>query len=424
MNYKLLSVLLLSLFIQSIRAQNGFHLSSLPQLIHSQWYQPAYLSNISDSTDFQIGVDADGYLGTNAFRLGPLLSGGNYLTTENKDKMLGQMGKKNRVQFGSDYMIAANIRSGSVFHGVYGGYHTGTTIGINNKDLAGLIFKGNAHYEGQTITDKNDFYRASSWAELGWGISGKFQKITWGARIKGVAGFRNQFFDLNSISTLTTTDGEEISLDADYSFFRTAKGAGLTGGGVGIDLGATMPVSDKIMLSASVLNAGVILNKGTKTEGNFSVNYTGFDLLDLIDQDSTIIGETIDSVRQLVFPDTVSTTRVSSLPTVIHFNAIYSLNESSKVTAGVRYGFTQNAYLYHLPVINLGYQYKLKKIMTFGLNACAGGTDTYGVGAFALAEFKSRTQIFNVYLQSENILGMTGGIGKGFNAQAGISAAF
>ena len=425
MTKRLLPFLLLSGLFQVAFAQNGIYLSSLPQLIHSQWYQPAYLNQVSDSTDLQIGVDGLGYVGNNGFSLAPLLQGGNYLTNENKDKMLGQMGNRTRFQYGADFIVSANVRTGAKFQGIYLGYHTGTSIGVNNKDIAGLVFKGNAHYENQTIADKNDFYRNLSWAEIGWGTSGKTGTLSWGLRLKALGGFQSQHFALNNIATFTATDGEEITLDADYNFYRTPKNAGLTGGGIGIDLGATMPVNDKILLSASILNAGMMVSKGETLKGNVSVKYSGFDLLSLASQDSNYINNTLDSVKKVIFPDTIQESRLMSLPTVIHLNAIYSLNENSKISAGLHYGFTQNAYTYALPMLSVGYQYKLPKILTVGANAYAGGTDTYGVGAFALAEIRSnRTQVYNLYLQSENLLGILGGIGKGGNVQAGVSVGF
>lgn len=422
---KIVSLLLFISLLSFVFAQNGMHLSVLPSTMNSQIYQPQFLRMMDDSIRLQIGIDAGGFGGNNGFALGTLLKEGNYISNVAKEKMLSQLPANPRMQLGGGATLLVNARIGKKkkVQGFYAGLRQGTSIGASNKETLGLAFRGNSHYLGQTITDKEVFVNQLSWAELGWGISGQKGNFSWGTRVKLLAGLKCTTASVKDLSFYTAEDGGEIKVKGAYSIFQSPKN-GLNGLGAGLDLGGSYRINNKMQIHASVLDLGLLSFSGNKYEKTLDLDWKGITLDNILNIDTTKNKNLLDSLKKVVFPDTIKATKMVSLPTTFHLTAEYSFNRYNKVFAGLHASANRQAPRYAIPMFNLGYQHAFRKYLILGVNGYAGGTDSYGAGFFAQFSAKIKHHYpFSLYYEMNNVTGAIG-FGRGLSANTGLSFGF
>lgn len=404
-------------------AQYGFHLASLPQNLHSQWYQPDNLArSMDDSLRWNVGVDGQFFAANNGFNLGLLLNEGNYISEETKLKMLDQMPDAARGNWGNAARFAITFKGqNQLMHGVYVARRQSAYVGVQNKHTLGLIFRGNSHYLGQTLTDKRVSYNNLNWIEWGYGIAKQQGKLSWGVKAKVLGGLAKTYsLDLRDFSFFTAEDGGEIQLKGNYAYAFTNTN-GFTGFGLGIDAGASYEASPKMTLRASLLDVGAISLSQQQIKKEVDVNWQGVTISNLFNFDTGVLDGLEDSLRSMVVSDTAKVRRWVSTPMSLHLGGTYQLAERQQVHAGIHLGATRNAPALALPLVHAGYLYQFRKIATVGANLYGGGTDLWGLGAFAQLRFRLKQRIpLMIYVEADNLSGIAG-FGKGLSANGGIS---
>lgn len=473
-------ILLLS--ITFAKAQNGLHTQTLYNTIAAQQYQPAnlalrskpypltshfinakkWLKSQPDTTILPmlrdslaaimeivkiqqeeidksltlVGITGNAFIGNNHFGFGGLMKDGNYLTSETVDAAVAKMGNKNRFQMGYNASFGVNLPTlGKSFGGkqmndkdawgIYYDYNSSFSVGTNNPGTAGLIFRGNAPYANTTVSDDNIFIKSQTRTSLGVAWARQHERWSFGVKAKVIAGVKQSNVIIKDFSFFTSEIGDSIHASADYDYFVSDRNAPLDGFGAGVDLGAIYQVNNQLSIGGSITDLGFIAWSGEKMARKIDQSYTGFDLKDLLNLQDNPTGQDalIDSLKGLVFPDTVKSKMTTSLPTTLHINAIYDFGGYNRAFASLHYGFTKNAPNSNLPLLAVGYQRRICSGFAAGINAYGGGLDMYGVGVMGMSYFriKHKNPVSIIYTM-DNILGLVGG--KGVGAEIGINMGF
>lgn len=370
-----------------------------------------------------VGITGNAYIGNNHFGLNGVLKDGNYLTSATIDEAVAKLGTKNRFQYGYNAGFAVNLPiKGKYAWGIYYDYSSAFSVGTNSAGTAGLIFRGNAPYAGTTVSDNNIFLKTQSRTSLGVGWAKQQGKWSVGVKAKFIAGIKQSDVKVKDFSLFTSQEGDSIHASADYEYFVSDRFAPLDGFGAGVDLGAIYQVNNSLSIGGSITNLGFIAWTGESMNKNVDVSYVGFDLKDLLNLEGNTAGQDalVDSLKGLVFPDTVASKMTSGLPTCLHLNATYNVGAYNRVFASLNYGMTKYAPMSPLPLLAFGYQRRVCSALSLGANVYGGGIDTYGVGVMAMSFFriKHKNPVSILYTM-DNILGFVGG--KGASAEVGIS---
>jgi len=208
------------------------------------------------------------------------------------------------------------------------------------KELVQVALQGNAQFLGQIVNIAPEF-NTSTYGEWSVGTAIKYDRFTFGARLKLLGGISN-FSSGNALASIYTEDEGvyELILASDY----TINSAGLINvsgleandgdieinttdvdfldalfgqnKGIAIDLGATFRVNDKLEFSGSILDLGKINWKENAEvySSNGSYEYKGLDLLNLVeseDADFEQIGDTLSEIFQFNKADQNYSTNLS-----------------------------------------------------------------------------------------------------------------
>ena len=165
------------------------------------------------------------------------------------------------------------------------GISIGHAIGFSGaitypKALPELLWNGNAPYIGQTV-EFGVQADVADWHEWSVGVMRQFGRLNLGARVKylsGISALRTDD-DRHSMSIYTDPDIYQLTLKTDYAFYSSSiisaidtsdLGFDITldalgnkirskNSGVAFDLGATLKVTDRLTLDASVINLGGLI---------------------------------------------------------------------------------------------------------------------------------------------------------------------
>lgn len=212
------------------------------------------------------------------------------------------------------------------------------------KDFMNVLVNGNGANGILGNEQKFNFgLDAVHYTDLGIGYNRELldDKLTIGGRVKYLIGHENIYTKRSDISLTTGTQNFDLTAKSDiaiytsglakdttrsgYNFFNTKNS------GIGLDLGGVYKLTDKIILSASVLDIGYI--KWTDRTQNFisanpegSVTFSGVDLKSYINDTSDIAGSfanTLDSIKKEF--------------QIVKSHEAYKTNLSSKIYIGAKY---------------------------------------------------------------------------------------
>lgn len=241
----------------------------------------------------------------------------------NGDNFVNLLDDQNSVWLNAD-LETFNINFGGEQWRVFLSHSVRSSFAANYpKTLAQLVFQGNAQFLGEEV-NIGPSVSSMAYGETGIGAAIKFNKMTVGTRIKLLSGIGN-ISTQQSDATLFTDDKSiyELTIGSDYllnsagvvnvigltdsdvatEFEVETPGFSLLGPnkGFAIDLGLTLDLSEKLTLSASVLDLGKITWK--ENAKNFTSNGTytfkGINLLDVIDNDSLAFENTVDTLADI-----------------------------------------------------------------------------------------------------------------------------
>ena len=232
------------------------------------------------------------------------------------------------------------------------------------KALAQIAYQGNTQFIGQTIDVGTDFV-FSSFNEFSLGLGYKTGKFTFGGKIKYLTGIENAQSDPNkNQATITTSDDVyQVTLNSNYQL-NTAGAITYNGfdeidvnfdpssidgalfsanNGFAFDIGVTYAASDKLTLSASILDIGSIEWSDGVTnylsEGTFT--YDGLDISDAISDGDDIDGFSgvLDTLQAIFMTRESNESYTMDLPRKIYLGAAYDVTD--KMTVGGTY-FTES----------------------------------------------------------------------------------
>ena len=234
----------------------------------------------------------------------------------------------------------------------------GSLTGSGN--LFQAIISGNAQFIGKTI-DFAPNIRYNKYNELAATYAHNLGKLTIGGKVKLFTGLASIKTGGTSSLALTTSDDiYQLKFDLDYKLqasqnvanilgdfktapsFSTSKLSGVDGIGMGLDLGATYDINDKISISASATNllASIKWNGGKEYSTKAKFNIDGVDIVKLI-KDSTFSLQTpnLDTViKNMNFKTMAADFRTSPSRTFILTGA-YKVNNF--LTTNALLGFSE-----------------------------------------------------------------------------------
>lgn len=423
---RLLIVLMISA-TSWLSAQQNFslyHMESLPQ---RSTLNPALLPDCKWYIGFP-GFNSLGFQATNSgFNLREINNAIDIKATDtflNLNKLLNVFSKQNYLSLKADqtwfnfgfrvkkHFFSANITEKA---GIKFGYP---------KDLFRFIIDGNG---GPNLGETFDFrFSADAYHYREYGIGYAYQlnkKLTLGAKIKYLKGINraeltdayikvrtrpedyafeiNGNYQLNvasSLGQIITTNGSDPVLD----------GIGLVKGikntGWGLDLGAEYAVSNKLKLSAALIDLGSINWKQNATSivaanPNSTFVYDGFHISS---SDTAIDPEAYferlgDSLKNMFGSDTLQRSFRSTLSTEMMFGASYALRKNLKLNA-LFYGDVYNKRL--MGGLTLGIFWRPVKMFSLSLNNTFYGRALLNPG-FCMA---FNAGAWQTYFSTENFL--------------------
>ena len=220
-----------------------------------------------------------------------------------------------------------------------------------DKDILDLAWNGNGSMLGEDISLENMANNGTAYTELGVGVTKRFGKWVFGAKVKanfGIVNISNSgndshlYFDPNTyeaqlkgaytMNTSSIPNIEDDSTRLEVSDFLTLNTKNF---GLGIDLGATYKLNDKIEISGSIVDLGYIKWADNPQNYNLKVDgvVKGADAIGVIirgaDSDSvwTAWAESLEDQVDFTSTQNSYTTRVHGQ---MYLNGSYKLGEKMK----------------------------------------------------------------------------------------------
>lgn len=286
------------------------------------------------------------------------------------------------------------------------------------KNFMELIWKGNGGLLGEEVK-LNFGVNAIHYREYAIGYARQIDdKLTVGGKVKYLYGMENVWTEKSDISL--TTDANTFAITAKSNIKINTSGVDSTAGigdgtvsdymfkkknkGFGLDLGGTYKLTDKILLSASVVDLGFIKWKSAVTnyqsnDPNASYTYEGMDLSQMLnDTSDNKFGKMLDSIAQTFKIDTLHNAYSTRLSTQVYLGGNYFLTE--KINAGVLVYAQMFDKSIH-PGVALSYNQKVGKWFNFSLSYSIYNRSYNNVG-LGLALGNGPVQF---YIVSDNVLG-------------------
>jgi len=294
------------------------------------------------------------------------------------------------------------------------------------RDLFGLAIKGNGHedYLGKRISFDNMGFEVSLTNDFSVGYSHQiFEGFTVGARGRFIQGLVNLHTEKFIFGLTTDEETFHLTADADVKvsasvpeflldtaalknnstswFIEQAVEYIKKNQGLGLDIGASYKVMDRLLISASVNDIGYIrwwgdpINVSSKGEFTFS----GFDLTGIIQEDDFYAQteKLLDSIQTIFTPDTSNLPYTQRLVPSLNIGAGLYLTKDDVVGAHLRNQFYHGVWF---PQITFSYNHRFGRVLSLsGSYGLERGTYTnLGVG-MAL-----KIGSFQYYLITDNLM--------------------
>jgi hypothetical protein len=426
-----LSLLALVLVFGGLHAQFDLQPTLLKSHVWSQTYQPANIVE-GEYEKFRYGAIGTGWLGNTHAPLKGIFDENGFIQEATKDRLIGDLRANEDLSAGYHLGLAAvNVKFGEQAVGFYLDEYNTAYFRFNEPKTLGLILKGNGPYAGDTVSDNGIQGNLTRVRELAVGTGWKWDQLSFGARIRLKQGIRMANLDHLNYSLFTETNGTQVQLAADYDLALTPKltKTGLfafQGFGAGVDLGARYEVNEKLDFDLAVTDLGFTSWKTNQLADSVNVNWEGFSVASLfMDSVSAIIEDQVDSIKDVLLPDTVEGRTMLLAPMTIRANATFHLNEQASLSATVIWSPVASGARTRLPLIAVTYQHEIIEGLTLGANAYGLGLDSYGFGAMANYQFTIGSAQFDVLAGSDNLLGwIVPSVGRGMSVYGGLGVGF
>lgn len=353
----------------NLTAQKNFSLYSLNETAQAHYLNPAFKPNAKIYISLPLGMQSFG-ASNSGFNVNHLLqtraqddslvfdpgnaidkmSKKNFLTVETYNEIVG-FGfavKDNYFSFSMSNRFQSNL--------------------IYPRDLFRFAFEGNGKsYLGERASLDGLGFNLTSYVEYAVGFNRKFsKKLTAGGRVKLLSGIANVNTKKSQLGIYTdpvtfdlTIDGSAAvytsgikpfydTLDNDNNYNPLNNAFSFKNAGFAIDLGATYELTEKISLSASLLDLGTI--KWTTDNANYvsnSVNYRfeGVDLNEYLkDSTNTFFDQLQDTLKKVFSQDENASSYRTGLYTRFYLGGTYKLNDKFFLGATLYNEFIKSRY--------------------------------------------------------------------------------
>ncbi|MCB9312986.1 MAG: hypothetical protein H6568_09470 [Lewinellaceae bacterium] len=236
------------------------------------------------------------------------------------------------------------------------------------RDLFSVFFRGNAGFIGQTA---NLGLKVNSmlYNEFYVGAAGQIGKVSIGGRLKWLNGALAARTERSQLDLYTSDDIYQLTVNSDYLIHTSPELDILKGGnsdltldledyefsqlitrnaGFALDLGADVSITDRLSLSAAVMDIGRITWKDEVVSyaSNKSIQYDGFEFSSLFSDDSLSLVGALDTLETLLeFEETEGGSFETALPWSFQIGGRYQLTEQIDVSA-VFFGQRQSSYTF------------------------------------------------------------------------------
>lgn len=359
-------------------------------------------------------------------------------------QLLSELKPKNNFGFSQNINVLAFGFSPS--EKSYFSFSTGVKTDFNfglSKDFAGLFLLGNGHpnYLGKTADFTGTGLKSNAYADVNLGYTRVINdKLTIGANFKLLHGVGAAGFDLKGVGVYTDADTWENTFTSDFEIYVTdvetsnEDDYGIPGNfnysgfkfgknlGFGLDLGASYKLTDKIELSASVLDFGSIKYKNAIRYYNDGSSFTfeGVDFNDISNDENSNFGDalmdTLSSIFGLKKDSNVSYT--SYLPTRFIIGGKYQLNKFFTVDALYSGRFIHNTLQSSLVI---GSGVKLGKVLSARLSYGIVNNSYFNIGSGITLNLGA----FQVFAVADNFIGFSQvDYSRFLNVSAGMNFVF
>ncbi|MEM7657741.1 MAG: DUF5723 family protein [Bacteroidota bacterium] len=397
----------LSLSSIGLKAQSPFALRFLPQEISAQAYQPAYLA-LAPAAKVAAGGHAGYALGSNVLNADLLFSEVRFLDEARKNQIIDRLGDDNRLAVRLHWDAHANVTVGKQRLSLSFAQKSLTRLAFHDPASMQLLLFGNAPFAGTTLEDENIQFVNRSYQEIAIGSAWKWNKLSFGTRLKGLLGQNNQTLSDLDFQLTTSELGTSISLNHQYDYF-VAQEAGLDGWGLGLDLGVVYDWNEKLRLQASLLDVGFLTWSGNRYQQQGEIVYEGVEITNLINLDLDNTGNLVptDTLQDLLIAGPSNETQPELLPIRLDIGASYQLTAADRLNLGLLWGLQPDASGAQVPIVSLGYQRQLGNFLQLGAHGYVGGVDTYGAGLFARGGWTIQEKIrLSVFASLDNGMGV------------------
>lgn len=258
------------------------------------------------------------------------------------DPVIGKLDPKNIIMGGLDvetfhFTFGMKNWRASVSHAI-----RSRNIAVYPKSLVQLGWQGNEPFIGDVMSVAPEF-QLMSYSELGLGFAMKLPKVTVGGRVKILSGLydfssgqaeatvatSNEVYQL-TLATNYQINASSVAAYGDLDDFEPEFGFQVLGGnmGLGLDLGATMNVNEKLTVSASLIDLGAI--KWSQNTSNYTsegtYTYEGLDLSDIIRDDEVDIDQKLDTLEQIFDFQETNNSYTTALPAKFYLSGQYKVN--------------------------------------------------------------------------------------------------
>ena len=302
------------------------------------------------------------------------------------------------------------------------------------RTLAQLVFQGNAQFIGETVEfgPSVDYF---AYHEYSLGISKQFGALSLGGRIKFLSGIGFLQTDQNRASLFTDDDVFQLTFDTDYALntFNTLDIEGVSdftfngdlaeqffsnNTGFGFDFGASLDLTKKLRISASILDLGSInWDEDTnrfESQGNFT--YDGVDLDDFLLNDSVEFEVKLDTLEEVFAFNKSSTEAESSLNAKVYIAGQYQISNQLSVGALLHIDNLDDVN----PAVGLNAQYQFSKTFLLGINYSYRKDNFSNLGA----QFSAKLGPVILFGNADNIPSFFSNSIYSFNGRLGLGLAF
>ena len=389
------------------QAQDSYTMKLLPQLHQSQWY------NASNQTDAKISIGIPVISGTSfyiynsGFTYNSLFKRVNDSTVSlSPSDFIDKLKDRNMLAFGANISILSANYAKENFTVGFSVSDKADVRFTYPKDLFRFAWYGNGAYIGQSL-NIGDFGMKASWYRE-YALHGTYNmgKWTFGASPKLLFGKTNINTKASYLKVYTDADYYALTASTEMNIQTSgfADSADRAAGnmafpgyafnnknlGLGIDLGASYELNEKIKLSAGINNLGYIRwksNVHTYSAGPTEFKFEGFDIAPLFQGDSSDILSTdqyIDSVINVVKFKKGTDAYTTGLPVEFFAVGSYQINDMHNVGLQVS---TQKFSKKMLWASTLFYRIELSKHFSGTLTYTAKSNSAFNIGGGLVARF-------------------------------------